>query len=341
MDGNWRNAIWSGFIVSLVTVLIWLWAAGETRERKTFNFVRLQYTVADPTNWVVAPAQQPLTLVVEGSAFVLQNAESLFRRPFKLNLTSERGRQNLDVVEHLSNLDHIKDLGIQLISSEPQTVDVELDEFVRSTVAVKPLLPGVTTEGEVVMEPSEVTLAVPSQVLTRYPRGITVEAAVERFELDNLAPGEQHQIEVKLRPKEALSPLDFTLTPSKARISFTIRSRTREIRLERVTVQLVVPPSTLGTHQVELETGELDDITISADADIVRRIENDEIKVVAMLHLSEGEVRSRLDSKAVSYFVALIPDGNGGTRGEQVMLEPGDAQRQHLVQLRITELPER
>ena len=87
-------------------------------------------------------------------------------------------------------------------------------------------------------------------------------------------------------------------------------------------------------------TTELTDVTITADADIVRRIELNEVQVVAVVHLSERDIQSRLDSTPFSYFVVLVSDGNGGTRGEQVKVAPSDTAKPNLVHLQITELPE-
>lgn len=340
MTSRIRNGIWSHLIVTIVTLLIWLWAAGETRDSRTFNVVRLQFAVTEPANWVITPPQQPLTIVVEGSPFSLQRADQLFRQALKVTLTATRGKQVIDVYERLPALDEFRELGVRLVSTEPQAVEVELDEIVRTQVRVKPVLPGVTTEGEIDVEPSEVTVAAPSQALARYQRGVTVEAPVEGFEIESFQPGERQSLEVKLRTREGFAPSEVTITPPKARITFTVRSRTRELVLDTVPVQLSTPPEAIRSHVVELDTPELSQVPIVADAELIKRIENSEVPVVAVVHLSEREIQTRIDSKPISYLVALLPDGNGGVRGEQVRVRQPVAGSAPIVRLRITELPD-
>ena len=105
---NWTKEIWTYIIVTLVTVLIWFWAAGETRETKTINYARVHFTVPEPANWTFAPGQLSAILVVEGSKVSIQKAESLLRKSINITIQPEPGRKVIDLAEQLRNL-HVPD----------------------------------------------------------------------------------------------------------------------------------------------------------------------------------------------------------------------------------------
>lgn len=336
----WTRELWTYVIVTLVTVLIWFWAAGETRETKVINNARVQFTVPEPANWVITPPPpQAATLTIEGSTFALQKAEALLRGPLEISVSPTPGRQTIDILERLQRHDLLRETGVTVVSAEPTQVEIELDRIERSTVRIKPSLPGVTTEGEIVIDPPEVIVAMPSQLRQSYPQGVTVEAFVDRAELDRLQPGIPHTLEVKLRIPELIglvgSNNNVTITPSRAMMTFTIRSRTRETLLESVRVQVAGPPEDRNAYTVEIEPKQLRNVTIIADADLIRRIENNEVPVFAMLHLSSREKEARIESKRVTYFIAMVPEASG-TRGVQVEARVDGVAEMPLVRLNIT-----
>lgn len=331
-----RKEIWTYLIVTVVTVLIWFWAAGETREQKTINYGRVQFTL--PPDWRVKPSEQAVTVVVEGSKFSIQNAESVLRRPVKLSLPATTGRQAVDIVERLRHVDELRSTGVTIRSAEPLTIEVEVDEVQRFSAQVKAVLPSVITEGEVRINPPEVTLAIPSQLRQNFPADLTVEAPVDRSDLDRMAPGVQQTLDVKLRlPEEFGLSSDVLMLPAKVKLTFAIRSRTRETRLDSVRVQLAGPPEDRDMYQVEIDPKQLRDVTISADADLIRRIEAKEVPVVAVLHVSSREKEAKIESKRISYFMALVPEPSG-TKGTQVTaVKIGENAEAPEINLKITD----
>ena len=334
---RWQKEIWTYLIVTLVTVLIWAWAAGETRERKTINYARVQFTVPEQENWIIEPQQQPAILVVEGSKLSLQKAESLLRRsPLRISVSPTAGRQSIDLADRLRSQDELRETGVTVLSAEPPAMDVTLDRIERVAASVKPVLPGVTAEGEITIEPKEVIIGMPNRVRQRLPQGVSVEAFVDRFELDQLEPGIRHTRDVKVRlPPDLAANQDVTVTPGSVTMSFTIRSRTRETKLENVRVQLAGPPEDRELYALEIEPKQLRGITISADSDLVRRIEANEVPVIAFLHVSSREKEARIDSKRISYFMALVPEPGGATRYVPVNFK-GTAAELPVISLKIT-----
>ena len=328
--------IWTIVLVTLVTVLIWVWAAGETRERKDPLNATIHFTVPDPENWVIRPEQQSVVLVIEGSQLALRRAQELLSDPLEISVAATAGRQTINIPERVRQHDELRATHISIISVDPQQAAIELDHIERFSVPVKANLPGVQTEGEIVVDPAEVTIAVPSTLRSRFGEGFTVEAVIERAELDRLQPGVPHTLEVRVRLPEGLSSADVRVAPPRVKLTFTIRSRTRSVMLDTVRVQVAGPPEDAELYSIEIDPRQLNNVTITADSDLVRRIENNEVPVIAMVHIGSREKEMSIESKRISGFVALVPEPGGGTRLQHVAGKVGEAIELPVIKLKVT-----
>jgi hypothetical protein len=328
--------LWTIVLVTIVTVLIWVWAAGETRERKDPLNATVHFTVPDPENWVIRPEQQSIVIVIEGSQLALRRAQELLTEPLVISVPGKVGRQTIILPERVRQHDELRATGVSIITVDPQQMSIELDQIERFAVPVKPNLPGVQTEGEIVVDPPEVMIAVPNQLRSRFGEGFAVEALIERAELDRMQPGVPHTQEVRVRLPDGSAANDVRVTPGRVKMTFTIRSRTRDIQLGTVRVQVTGPPEDAELYTVEIEPRQLNNVTITADSDLVRRIQNNEVPVIAMLHLGSREKEAGLESKRISGFVALVPDAGGGTRIQQVTGKVGETTELPAIRLKIT-----
>src|SRR5688572_862236 len=182
-----RTELWTWVLVTAMTMLIWVWAAGETQEDQVINYARIQFTVPEPENWVVGPhEQQALTLVIEGSRQAIQAAEALLRRPLSVSIPAVEGEQNIDILERLRTHEQLRQTGAKVTVADPNVVEVKLDKIIRSPATVKAVLPNVRTEGDVVIDPPEVTVSMPGDLRERLPSQLTVEAVIDRAELERL-----------------------------------------------------------------------------------------------------------------------------------------------------------
>lgn len=328
--------IWTFLLVTLVTVLIWVWAAGETRQTLRIVDARVQFTVSDPGNWVIRPEQQSLVLDIRGSQLGVRDVQNLLRQPLPLDIPANAGRQTIDLFDLLRQHEEILDAGVTVMLASPRYAEVEMDPIERFTAPVKANLPGVTPEGDVTVDPTEVMVAMPSQMRARVGPGFAVEAAPERAELDRLQPGIPHNLDVKVRLPEGFGATNaVTITPSRVRVGFMIRSRTRDIKLDTVRVQLASPPEDRDLYLVDIDPKQLNNVTITADAELARRIESNEVPIIALLHLGSREKETQIESKKISGFIALVPE-TGGSRMVQVTGKVGDSIDMPAIRLRIT-----
>ena len=332
---DWRKETWTVVLVTIVTVLIWFWAAGETRDQQRLN-ARIRFNVPDPENWAITPDQIVIGLLIEGSKLSLQNAESLLRRPLNVTVPAAAGRQTVDLAERVRLHEELRATGVTVLSVDLAATEIDIDGMQQSKMRVRPVLPGVTTEGEVTVDPAEVTVTMPSDVRQRLTQNLLVEAPLEKFEIERLEPGVRQTRDVKVRLPEDVGPIEHaSISPAKVRVSFTIRSKQRDVTLDSVRVQVVSSPEDLASNTVEIDPKLLRNVTVSADFDLARQIENGEASVVAMVPLSARDIDVRVESKPIAYFVAMIPESNGSMRGEIVRARIGNSDAPPVVRLTI------
>lgn len=312
----WRNEIGSYLIITVVSVLIWLWAAGETREQKAV-ISKAIFNVPDDGAWIIEPDNHPFTMVIEGSRQSIQNVEILAPFGFQIDIAPNVGDQDIDIVEALNNLPLFQRTGAQIISIDRPNSTPIVDRLVQMTPNIVPNLPGVqTVESQPGIEPSTVILTLPSQLQARFFNDIRVQAFVGQEQSAALPEGVLQQLDVNLRllPEALAANPHVRLVPATARMSFTIRSQIRELTLDSdVIVQLGTPPADQDDFIVEFDTNSLRDVTVIADADLIRQIESGAATVIAFVHLSSSE-KERIargegtSTKQVSFFHAVIGD---------------------------------
>lgn len=304
-----RKDIWTWLIITAVTALIWYWAAGETRVTRTLH-TRLEFVVAgeDPADWLIEPRTLSVAIEAEGSARAIRNAEQALKvRKLSHAVPADVGRHPVDLTQVLRDHREVEDTGITIISTDPNIRELEVDEIVATPATVLPL-PGVEAD-DVVIEPPQVTVRMPSRSRPLSLSDLTVEPNVSQRRLERLAPGTRHTLEnVDVRLTAGLpAGTNVRIDPPGVKISFTIRSRTRQMALDYPVRVLIAGPH--EDHEfVELEPKQLRDVTVTVSDELARKIESGEAVVFAVLHLKSREREERITSKPITYFIAILPD---------------------------------
>jgi hypothetical protein len=331
-----KDNILTIIIVTAVTLLIWVWAAAETRESERFS-VRVEFAAPDPDDWYIDREHESVTLIAQGSRMALHRMQEVARRPLRLNVTPAVGRKTLDLLTAIREHPSIEVTGVTIVATEPVNVDLNIDEIERVSVPVNARLPQIQTVGDVEIDPPAVTVSLPRGLRRLLPTVPSVEAVVDQQVLDALEPDVRHTIPARLRLDD-LSAADgraVRIDPMQVRLSFVMRSRTRELTLDSVRVQLAGPPEDHRDYMVEIEDAVLRNVTIRADSTLISRIENREALVIAVLHVSSREKEQRIQSKPVSYFIAMYTDAAGLARSEMLHAEVNDTVDPPVVRLRI------
>ena len=310
-----RNDLWTYVLVTVMTVLIWLWASTETRQEAVLNGL-VVFTVPEAGEFVVTPSSQPVVITVEGSSRAIRKVREALSVGLAVDLPAESGPLRLgDLEARVRRMASMRSSDVSISAVDPPSVELVVDRTVSLTALVRAVLPGVTAVDEVVVEPAEITVTLPESLRRTLPEDFTLEALVARDELDRLEPGVLHSLDVPVRMPEGV-PIDARIhfDPSIVRVAFKMHSRLIETVVDRVRVRLVTSPEDHGSYVIVLHEKHLEGVRITADASLVRAIEAEDPSVRAMVfavvHLSADDLEKRLDRKPVAYFAVLQADGS-------------------------------
>ena len=304
------RSIWNYGIITVVAVLIWFWAAGETRMRNELNAL-VNFVVPDPERWVTNPTQRDIRIVIDGTHRSIDLAIKEAGEALAIELPARQQRLTLDLLDELRRNAVIEDTGVKIISVDPTTITIDIDEIIQSPAIVRSKFVGAQTT-EVKIFPPNVKISMPQSLRRTLAENISVEAFVNRDDIKDLEPGVLHTLDVPLRMPEGLGANpEVTVDPNIVEVSFKLVSQTYEHLLDRVRIQVAGPPQDFGQYDIELTPGVLNNVNIIASADLIAQIAAKEAKVFAVIYLSANEKEQQISSKKISYFEAILPDGTG------------------------------
>ena len=319
--------VWTYAFVTVIAVLVWAWAAGETRRQSSMLVrVRLVPPVTDQVTWGIEPGTAEVTVNLEGSRFALQSAQRAAEFPLELTLGSQffpatQGRISIPVASAIMKDERFAGSGADIISAEPANLEVQVDRIERlANVPILPVIRGVQTEGAPTVDPPTATLLLPTRLMPADSSSVRLEAIMDRTSLGTLEPGQSVTVPVPITPlQSALNDDAVQIEPPTARVTFTVRSQTRATN-QPVRVQIAGPAEDSSEYIVEVEESDriLRDVTITADAELVRQIESGQAKVIAVVHLPTRDKELLVKSRPISYFVAVVQMADGSSQGRIV-----------------------
>ncbi len=336
---EFKERLWLYALVTGVALLIWFWAAAETREKGGATML-VRFDPSTSSAQVVSPRERDVTVELEGSRLAIQSARTLTTVTLTVGdeLPSRPGRHRVDLAEALQRDEAIRDTGVGVLSADPSFIDVRIDDLVIVDAAIKEHLPGIEFDGDVTVTPSEATVSLPAELRERLGDNMAVEAQLLQTSLEGLEPGRAYSLPAKLNlrmPPELKNDWAVVIKPPAATISFKVLSRIKSLVLPTVRVQLAGPPEDYDEYQVEVVDRAISDVTIRAENTLIQQIERGQATIVALVHLSTREKERRIESKPVTCFMALLPDG----RVSVIDAGVAGATQAPVVRLKITERP--
>lgn len=304
-------------LVTLISVMIWLWAAGETREnleRSATIFVK----AADPLRFVVQPSKpRPVTLRLSGSKGALESSMKELSAPIALDTGStgvpnSLGEQSVRLVDALNAHPIFADSAVTVESADPPFLEIRIDESVEVEAAVEPVLGGVKLQGKATVEPAKVTLRMPSRLREQFS-SVKINAVVDPQQLSALPQGQPQTLIGQWRLPAALaaSADDVSLPEVMPHISFTLESKVATTTVPRIPVQIAGVAEDLEDYIVSINENDafLKDVILTGPVEQIRRIEAaaDDVKIVAFVHLTSNDLALHVTQKPIGLW--MLPDG--------------------------------
>lgn len=309
---------WS--IVIPVTLLIWVFAEAESL--RTLN-VATSFAIRPPVDQrqvvdAIDDAGQPIadggaarrrTVSIEGPAAAIQWAETVLREGVVLTpgmgeqFGSSRGSRELDLAAVLRSYPPLQGLGVTIKSVDPPRVRVVVDDVVERKVGVVVELPDGQTDGPPVVSPPEVVMRIPSEAAAKLPEGAQAVARIDRSTWDRLVPGRRESVPVSVQlPKSLEGVRNVTITPARVTIDLTVRSRTDSVTIPTVPVHIRAPAAELERWDVKIKgRALLNDVKITGPADVIQRIRDGGVTVVAYVPLTYEDLERQITSKEAVY----------------------------------------
>ena len=331
-----RTDIWNLVVVTIVSLLIWFWAAGQTSETET---VYASVAFETPEQVVVTPRAVPgVEIRMRGPLQAVRKMTEYFRDPLRILVGSPgvpdaNGEHLVDVAALARNA--IEELGepVQVISAEPTSIQINVTRMVERTVKIEPRLPeGARTTGRVEVVPSEGTLIIPEEFADT-ELVLKLLADIPSAELSKLEPGRRYvipaTIELPIELQSIAQQLKFS--PPKAEVSVALVSAETDHVLPAVPIQVAAPPADLDRYNVKIAAGNefLRDVTLRGLPQDIRRIIDGEVRVAAFVHLTSDDLVQNVKERPISMWmlpdgVSVIRIGNGDTISPRIPLEITD-----------------
>lgn len=312
----------SAGLVTLITVLIWLYAEGQdiTDETREVDLA-LPGRVGESLVADFADGHERQRVSVTFKAAGTQISELINQLsstgavvlPLTPGDVTEGGRANLPLASLLSRARlvggvTIADLGVSVADVEPSTVDLRFDELVQRNVRVLIRAEGVQLGPNVKIEPAEVTITAPKSLLDRYASSsdvLHVWADLPPTQLVSLPEGVEQTISAPLKPADVFSrSRHVSMNQQSVDVTFTIARQRDTVTVQLVPVWLVAPPSELGRFRVELaeDSRVLRDVSLTGPRDLIDELREADgnLRVIARFELTGDDLERGITSTALS-----------------------------------------
>lgn len=297
-------------LVTIVSVLVWLLAESRT--------VRSQVIELTPSLEVgnesgvltraAAGTQWPdsVRVTFSGSAAgldqVIRSLRGRLLMRVGIEVPASAQTHEIDLREVLRRSDLVAAAGVTVEDVDPPRVLVEVDDVATVMVPVKPLLPdGVQFEpnGSPRANPASIRVTGPRSVVSRL-EGAEAEVRVLSGDIGSLQPG---RVSTLTGLRFSL-PIDADrwatrIEPGQVDLSLTLRSRTAELTLPAMPVQVLLAPGEVGRWRIAPEPGfqDLVGVVVVGPSDQIERLRSGEVVPTAFVSLGFDELERGIESK--------------------------------------------
>lgn len=300
-------------VVSLVSVLIWIVAEGESISRER---VEVSVRLVDGEGGVViraldAGAWSGRVLVgLEGSTTEVSELrdrlrETLVFRPGDPGVPLEPGRHALALLDVLRQSRVMEGSGVTVVSVEPETVGVMVDRVAWQSLDVRVDVPDVASTSSPVAEPRKVRAQVPSLLADQFSQIRTLTAKLTPDQISQLELGRRNVVEnvpVELPIDLAMHPF-VRLDPERVSVIVTLESRQDSVTLANVPVQVRWPAfeSERWLVTVNPEDHLLESVKVTGPSELIQQIRSGRLTIFATVVLTLDDRDARITQKEATF----------------------------------------
>jgi hypothetical protein len=302
-----RSKLWqrveTGLIVTLISVLVWLYAEGENVQAHNNERVRVAFVAEGGQELAIDPQETEILASFRASTGEMSwLADRLRRGPLEIPIRPPQDSaspvQTLVLRDALQR-SAIGSLGINILDTNPVTMSVRVE-------------PLVTRRVKVVAPPIDVQFAepptfVPDELTVTLPRSVADAAAiaplVARMDLLDLSAYDTNtdtSATVTVEPASELRTPWTRLSQPTVQVRFNIRKLTDTVRLPNIPIRIAADPLTLQEYDIGLSASDLvvRDVRFTGAADEIEQIATGATRVWAELRLTREQIERAASTNA-------------------------------------------
>jgi len=307
MKGRLPNLL----MVTVIAVLIWVYAASQTIERAEV-FVSVDFIAPAGQDLLIeeqGPRQQ-VRLVLEGNQAELARFRRL-DQPLQIEVRQEPGETQMPVAvsDVIRNLQAVRNTNVSIVESRPDRIQLHVEPFVtldNISISTSELPESVVISD---VTPTTATLRFPASSLETVNKYAEIEAQISEDVFGRLEPGVRSPISaaVTLPPELAAIRHLSIVTPRDVKAVLTLQVERIE-GTPRVPVKVMMSPTEAGRFLIDVDESFVD-ITLSGPRDVMTQLENSN-ELFAVVDLSGVDLDARIDRENLASAVLInLPDG--------------------------------
>ncbi len=290
-------------VVSLVSVLIWIVAEGESLSIERVEVVvRL---IADSEEGEgEAVAMRPVAedgwtgrviVELEGATAEVSRLRERLREPIGLSpgdagVPVDPGRHTLDIADALRQSDAFEGSGVAISAVEPETAGVLIDRVRWQEFDVAVDIPDLASASSPVADPRRVRVLVPSLLAEHAGAARSLTASLTSEQVAGLKVGQRNVIaNVPVGLPGPLAGHPFVrVQPDGVSVTVTLENRVDSVTLDNVPVQIRRPAFEAERWTVRVDPADhlLQDVTVTGPSDLIEQIRSQELTVFATVVLT-------------------------------------------------------
>lgn len=342
-------------LVTMITILIWLWAEAEVLRRTT---VTPRIVFADQAGDLVVEIKDPnwradsVQLRLEGPNVAIDEAERVMRSPIELTpgiagVPSEPGEHTLRIADLIRAQPEISRTGVTITDAQPSTVTIEIARLVTRELPIRPDLAGIEVEGDVTLSQQTVKVRMPEAAAALIgdrstvgggaagaPAVIAVLSEDERRQLRDDGP--QTRTADILLPEVLRDVEHVTVTPEHVRMTLRVRKQTDEVVVPSVPVWITLPNTEGDAWDIKVLDPLIRNVTVRGPTDLIARVRSREILPIASVILSSDDLEEGVTSKQ-AYFAPVWASQIGAVGpGFDTAAQPDAAMQEQVAPLRFS-----
>ncbi|MEE9212558.1 MAG: hypothetical protein V3U29_07885 [Phycisphaeraceae bacterium] len=284
------------FVITVITVLIWLYAESKnaTKDQTTIN---VQFVAPSGQELMIDPAE-PTPVLVTFSSATSKVAEVKKLGSIKL-LVPEDTSEPVVLRERLAE-SPLGELAV-IIETDPPTIRVRAEPFETRMLPIKVLPGDIQLRELATADPTDAAVKVPASLAPQLD-GIKLEAHLADAidDLTKFDDNRPHTISVRLDLPEPFQDKPVRIEPAAVSVTFTVSRLTKTTSVPLVPIYVRLPVIESNNYEVIPENDQRvlpEDLELSGPPELIEKINNKEILITAELRLDAVELDSGITSK--------------------------------------------